>query len=51
MTNPELSLEAYARKANEAHNEAQKSFRLGTEHARRAGRALIKAKAQIAHGG
>lgn len=51
MTNPDVSLEAYAREANEAHNEAQESFRSGTEHARRAGRALIKAKAQVAHGG
>ena len=40
-----------AEEANEAHERAQACFESGIAHAQRAGAALIKAKAQIDHGG
>ena len=43
-------LPGLAQEANEAHAEAQASFRSGVEHAVRAGRALAQAKARLAHG-
>lgn len=36
--------------ANKAYAEAQVCFKSGVEHAMRAGRALIKAKAKLGHG-
>ena len=50
MKSVDTKLAGLALEANEAHARAQDCFSRGVEHATRAGKALVKAKAQLGHG-